>query len=316
AGARASRWCGCAMRSSRRGARSWTRPRARSRAGCASTPRRPCPPARVPAVSPPRPHPATTARRARCAIAPSWPTAPRADLPQRSAERVAAWAGPGRSPRGKRAKHAAPMPRTPQELVLDFPGAHARSRSRIGRGPRAALGASMRDTTAATSVALVTDARVGPLHGAAAERSLGRAGIAVTRLHVPAGETAKRPGVLMRMWSGLAAAGLGRDGAVVALGGGVVGDLAGFAAATWVRGVPWVAVPTPLLAQVDASVGGKTAIDLAAGKNLVGAFHQPAGVLVDPDTLTTLPLRQRRSGLAEVVKTGFAVDRTLWEWLE
>jgi 3-dehydroquinate synthase len=103
---------------------------------------------------------------------------------------------------------------------------------------------------------------------------------------------------------------------VVALGGGVVGDLAGFAAATWLRGVPWVAVPTTVLAQVDASVGGKTAIDLAAGKNLVGAFHQPAGVLVDSATLATLPPRQRRSGLAEVVKTGFAVDRALWDWLE
>ena len=100
------------------------------------------------------------------------------------------------------------------------------------------------------------------------------------------------------------------------LGGGVVGDLAGFAAATWLRGVPWVAVPTTVLAQVDASVGGKTAIDLAAGKNLVGAFHQPAGVLIDPDTLASLPARQRRNGLAEVVKTGFAVDRPLWDWIE
>ena len=103
---------------------------------------------------------------------------------------------------------------------------------------------------------------------------------------------------------------------IVALGGGVVGDLAGFAAATWLRGVPWVGVPTSLLAQVDASVGGKTAIDLDSGKNLVGAFHQPAGVLIDPDTLATLPVRHRRNGLAEVVKTGFAVDATLWRWLE
>jgi 3-dehydroquinate synthetase len=96
----------------------------------------------------------------------------------------------------------------------------------------------------------------------------------------------------------------------------VVGDLAGFAAATWLRGVPWVGVPTSLLAQVDASVGGKTGIDLDSGKNLVGAFHQPAGVLIDPDTLATLPVRHRRNGLAEVVKTGFAVDATLWRWLE
>jgi 3-dehydroquinate synthase len=118
------------------------------------------------------------------------------------------------------------------------------------------------------------------------------------------------------VWAALAAARLPRDGAIVALGGGTVGDLAGFAAATWLRGVAWVGVPTTLLAQVDASVGGKTAVDLPAGKNLVGAFHQPAGVLVDPDTLATLSARQRRSGLAEVVKTGFAVDAALWDWLE
>jgi 3-dehydroquinate synthase len=165
-------------------------------------------------------------------------------------------------------------------------------------------------------VVLVTDARVGALHGGAALRSLRSAGIAVRTVRVPRGEAAKRAAVLSRLWDAFAAARLDRGGAVVALGGGVVGDLAGFAAATWLRGVPWVAVPTTVLAQVDASVGGKTAIDLAAGKNLVGAFHQPAGVLVDPATLATLPPRQRRSGLAEVVKTGFAVDRALWDWLE
>src|SRR5439155_22730991 len=115
------------------------------------------------------------------------------------------------------------------------------------------------------------------LFGAAAARSLERAGIAVDRVTLPAGERAKRARVLERVWEALAASGLARDGAIVALGGGVVGDLAGFAAATWLRGVPWVGVPTTVVAQVDASVGGKTAVDLAAGKNLVGAFHQPAG---------------------------------------
>jgi len=208
------------------------------------------------------------------------------------------------------------MPRASQELTLEFPGARARSRIWIARGSLAKLGAFTRQTTRASRVVLVTDAKVGALHGAAAERSLRAAGVAVTRVRVPRGESAKRPRELMRMWDALSAAALGRDGGVVALGGGVVGDLAGFAAATWLRGVPWVAVPTTLLAQVDASVGGKTAIDLASGKNLVGAFHQPAGVLVDPDVLSTLPLRQRRSGLAEVVKTGFAVERPLWDWLE
>jgi 3-dehydroquinate synthase len=203
----------------------------------------------------------------------------------------------------------------PTDLVLRYPGAPAVSRVRIARGALARLGAFTRATTAARQVVLVTDTRVGALYAAAAERSLRRAGVAVTRLTVPSGERAKRAAVLERVWEGLAAAGLGRDGAVVALGGGVVGDLAGFAA-SWRRGVPWVAVPTTLLAQVDASVGGKTAIDLASGKNLVGAFHQPAGVLADPDLLATLPARQVRNGLAEVVKTGFAVDAALWRWLE
>jgi 3-dehydroquinate synthase len=187
---------------------------------------------------------------------------------------------------------------------------------RIARGALATLGAFTRSTTAARHVVLVSDARVDGLYGVAAARSLNSAGIAVHRLRVPAGEAAKRPAVLLKVWAGLAAARLPRDGAIVALGGGTVGDLAGFGAATWLRGVAWVGVPTTLLAQVDASVGGKTAVDLPAGKNLVGAFHQPAGVLVDPDTLVTLSARQRRSGLAEVVKTGFAVDAQLWDWLE
>ncbi len=208
------------------------------------------------------------------------------------------------------------LPRVSRDLEMKFPGLPLRSRVRWTRGGLARLGAFTRSVTAARHVVLITDRRVAGLHASSAERSLRRAGIAVDRIVVPAGEPAKRARVLERLWESLAAAGLGRDGAIVALGGGVVGDLAGFAAATWLRGVPWVGVPTTLLAQVDASVGGKTAIDLGAGKNLVGAFHQPAGVLVDPDTLATLPARQRRNGLAEVLKTGFAVDATLWRWLE
>src|SRR5262245_29983226 len=122
--------------------------------------------------------------------------------------------------------------------------------------------------------------------------------------------------MLARLWEEFAAAGIKRQDLVVAIGGGVTGDLAGFAAATWLRGVEWICVPTTLLAQVDSSVGGKTAIDIAAGKNLAGAYHQPLGVLVDPGVLRTLPLRQRRAGLAEVVKTGMAVDAALFAWLE
>ncbi len=130
------------------------------------------------------------------------------------------------------------------------------------------------------------------------------------------GEQAKAWATLDHVVDAMLAARCGRDSVVVALGGGVVGDLAGFAAATWLRGVPWVGVPTSLLAQVDSSVGGKTAIDLPEGKNLAGAFHQPAGVLVDPETLATLPARHVRAGLAEVIKTGFAVDAPLFAWCE
>ena len=173
------------------------------------------------------------------------------------------------------------------DLRLSFPQPPSRSRVRVVRGTLDAIGEFTVRCTHATQAVLVTDSHVGPLYGARTERSLTRAGLRVTRLRIPAGERAKSEAQLARLWRGFAAAGLPRSGVVVALGGGVVGDLAGFAAATWLRGLPWVGVPTSLLAQVDSSVGGKTAIDLREGKNLVGAFHQPAGVLVDPDTLTT-----------------------------
>lgn len=202
------------------------------------------------------------------------------------------------------------------DLVLAYPPVGARSRVRIARGGIARLGAFVRTTTGAQRVALVTDRRVDGLWGDEARRALRRAGIAAETLRVPAGEKAKRPRELARLWEGFAAADLGRADAVIALGGGSIGDLTGFAAATYLRGLPWVCVPTTLLAQVDSSVGGKTAVDLAAGKNLAGAFHQPAGVLADPEVLGTLPARQRRAGLAEVLKTGFAVDAALFAWCE
>ncbi len=202
------------------------------------------------------------------------------------------------------------------DLRLGFPPARPLSRVHIARGALARLGAFVRGTTGARRVALVTDARVLALWGAEARRALRRGGVAAEVFRVPRGEAAKRPAELARLWDRFAAAGLSRADGVVALGGGSVGDLAGFAAASWLRGVAWVCVPSTLLAQVDSSVGGKTAVDLPAGKNLVGAFHQPAGVLVDPDLLTTLPARQRRAGLAEVIKKGFAVDAALFAWCE
>ena len=186
----------------------------------------------------------------------------------------------------------------------------------VRRGALARLGVLARAATAARRALVVTDARVGGLYGAAALGSLRRAGIAATLCTIPRGERAKRPEVLARLWGELDRLGLDRDDAVVALGGGVVGDLAGFAAATWLRGVPWIGVPTTLLAQADSSLGGKTGVDLGSGKNLVGAFHQPRLVVSDPSVLRTLPPRQLRSGLAEVVKTGMATDAALFRWTE
>ena len=133
---------------------------------------------------------------------------------------------------------------------------------------------------------------------------------------MPEGEQAKRLDVASDLWDRLLDLGCDRSSTVVALGGGAVGDLAGFAAATYMRGMNFVQVPTTLLAQVDASIGGKTAIDHPQGKNLIGAFHQPRMVIVDPAVLTTLPEREFRSGLAEVIKHGIVLDAAYFRDLE
>ena len=160
----------------------------------------------------------------------------------------------------------------------------------------------------AGAAALVSDARVAGIHGADAQVALGGRSLSVHEL--PEGEQAKTIDAVTRLWQRLR---LERGGVVVALGGGCTTDPAGFVAATYLRGVPWVAVPTTLVGQVDAAIGGKTAIDLPAGKNLVGAFHWPARTVVDPALLTTLPEQERREGLAEVVKTGLLAGEPLWE---
>jgi 3-dehydroquinate synthase len=136
------------------------------------------------------------------------------------------------------------------------------------------------------------------------------------RLLVPDGEARKNADGLSRLWRGFARLRLPRDGVVLAFGGGVVGDLAGFAAASWQRGVDWVVVPTTLLAMVDSSIGGKTGVNLPAGKNLVGAFHQPLAVVADTELLATLPRRQRQSGAYEVLKCGLIGDRRLFDAVE
>ncbi len=164
--------------------------------------------------------------------------------------------------------------------------------------------------------ALVTDERVAPLHSAAALKSLVAAGFDPLLVTVPAGEKAKSLKVVGRCYDQFAAARLERKSFVVALGGGVVGDLAGFVAATYLRGVAFVQVPTTLLSQVDSSVGGKVGVNLPAGKNLIGAFYQPKLVLCDLDTLKTLPDREFRSGLAEVIKYGIIHDAAFFRRLE
>ncbi|MGH8901232.1 MAG: 3-dehydroquinate synthase [Egibacteraceae bacterium] len=168
----------------------------------------------------------------------------------------------------------------------------------------------------ARRAALVTSSPVAVRYASRVRRALESSGLAVELITVPDGEEAKSLDVLASLYHRLAAIPLGRDDVVVALGGGVVGDLAGFAAATWNRGVALVQVPTTLLAQVDAAIGGKTAVNLPEGKNLVGAFHQPIGVLADTATLASLPTRERRAGLGEVAKYGFIADPAVLELLE
>jgi 3-dehydroquinate synthase len=166
-------------------------------------------------------------------------------------------------------------------------------------------------------VAVVSNAVVAPLYLERVKAALARAGAPpALEVLVEDGEHAKSWPVLERVFDQLLAARMGRDGILVALGGGVVGDLAGFAAAVFQRGIPFIQVPTTLLAQVDSSVGGKTAVNHPRGKNMIGAFHQPAAVIADVGTLATLAERELRAGIAEVIKHGFALDAALVAWLE
>jgi len=184
----------------------------------------------------------------------------------------------------------------------------------VGRGLLAELGGRVAPLAHGRTV-VITDETVAALHGKAALASLKAAGVHGRLLTVPPGEGSKSFAELERVIDRLLAFQLDRRDVVVALGGGVVGDLAGLAAALFMRGIDFIQVPTTLLAQVDSSVGGKTAIDTPRGKNLVGAFHQPRLVLADIDVLATLPERQLRSGWAEVLKHGLICDPEFFEWL-
>ena len=163
---------------------------------------------------------------------------------------------------------------------------------------------------------VVTNPTVAPLYAERVEASLARAGAAATRIEIADGEAHKDWRTLDAVYTSLLSAGADRRSVIVALGGGVVGDLAGFAAATYQRGIDFIQVPTTLLAQVDSSVGGKTGINHPLGKNMVGAFHQPLAVIADTATLSSLPAREFAAGLAEVVKYGAIRDGAFFDWLE
>jgi 3-dehydroquinate synthase len=186
----------------------------------------------------------------------------------------------------------------------------------IGKGLIGQLGSECVKLKVGSRCAIISDRNVAPHYAKAVQSSLARAGFDSILITVPPGETAKSLKSVEFCYDRLAKHRLERKSFIVALGGGVVGDLAGFVAATYLRGIPFVQVPTTLLAQVDSSVGGKVGVNLKAGKNLVGAFYQPRLVLCDLDTLRSLPGREYRAGLAEVIKYGIIYDASLFRRLE
>lgn len=186
----------------------------------------------------------------------------------------------------------------------------------IERGALASLGERCRELGLKGKVAVISNPLVSKLYGDLVKSSLEASGYSVASINIPDGEEYKNSSTLNSIYDELLAAGIDRSSFLVALGGGVVGDVAGYAAATWMRGVSFVQVPTTLLAQVDSSVGGKTGIDHPKGKNLIGAFYQPAMVLIDVATLDTLDQRQFRAGLAEVIKYGVVIDSSFFEYVE
>ena len=186
----------------------------------------------------------------------------------------------------------------------------------VESGALAKLGPLYSEHKLGEHAAVITDKTVEKLYGRRTVALLKGAGIDAELIPVPSGESSKSLEWLERLYTRLIWSGFDRDSTIVALGGGVIGDLSGFAAATYMRGIRWVQVPTTLLAQVDAAIGGKTGINHRLGKNLIGAFHQPQFVLTDPELLATLPMRERWSGLAEVIKYGLVRDEHLFHQLE
>ena len=197
-------------------------------------------------------------------------------------------------------RYGLPVSICPVHLGPEAPGRLVQDLARAGHG----------------SVALVSDSNVAALHAGPLIEMAAQAGVQLALLSFPPGERYKTRQTKADLEDRLAALNIGRDGAIVALGGGVTGDLAGFLAATWSRGIPVYQIPTSLLAMVDAAIGGKTAVDLPGSKNRIGAFHPPAGVYIDPSYLETLPPDRFRSGLAEVVKYAVIADAGLLSVLE
>jgi 3-dehydroquinate synthase len=198
-----------------------------------------------------------------------------------------------------------------REINLPLPGRDVSYRLVIESGLRHRLGSLLSPRQFSRQVFVISDRRVARLHGATVLDSLSTAGFAPVLLTTPPGERAKTWPVVQRLVRELLNRGAHRRSLVVALGGGVVGDLSGFLASIFMRGLPFIQVPTTLLAMVDAAIGGKTAINLPEGKNLIGTFHQPRLVAIDPEFLQTLPRPERLNGLAEMLKAGFILDREL-----
>lgn len=200
--------------------------------------------------------------------------------------------------------------------VIDVASPQGIYRIHLGAGALAETGRLLKEADLAGRCAVVTNPTVGPHHAEPVLAGLRRAGFRPTLCTIPDGEQYKTLATVVSLYDQFVAAGLDRRSPVIALGGGVLGDTAGFAAATYLRGVPFVQIPTSLLAMVDASVGGKVGVDLPQGKNLVGAFKQPELVIVDPDVLRSLPAVEFRAGLAEVVKHAIIASPPLFAALE
>jgi 3-dehydroquinate synthase len=187
------------------------------------------------------------------------------------------------------------------------------SRIHIGAGLLDSCGPAIRAALPGRRLAIISDENVAALYAARVTAALAPEPVAL--FTIPAGESEKTRASWSRLTDELLAVGFGRDSAIIALGGGVVGDLAGFVAATYMRGIPFVQMPTSLLAMIDAAIGGKTGVDTGAGKNLVGAFHHPALVIVDPRALGTLPPAQLRNGMAEAIKHGVITSGAEFDWI-